>query len=266
MFDDLDAFGWPEIGEPTDEAGFTAYDSGLTGSDERTDLLPTVFLPGLLCDGALWRHQIDALADHVAPFVADLTLDDSIAAMARRVLASAPPRFALVALSMGGYVALEIMRQAPGRVTRLALIDTSARPDTAARAATRRQGLASLARGRFVGITRALLETLVHPDRTTGPVADTLRAMAARVGKRAYVRQQTAILNRIDSRPHLRAIRVPTLVAVGDGDRVTPPADAEEMAASIPNARLHIFRDCGHMPAVELPEETAALLLSWLAE
>ncbi len=260
MFTDFDAFGYVEA-----DRGGEAIDLGLSAPPiAPSPLLPTVFLPGLLCDAALWRPQIDALADIVAPVVADLTLDDTIAAMARRVLASAPPRFALVGLSMGGYVALEIMRQAPERVTRLALIDTSARPDTAERAAVRRAGMASLRRGRFVGVTRALLETLVHADQTEGPVADMLRAMAGRVGGDAFLRQQNAILGRIDSRPYLPDIRVPTLIAVGDGDRLTPLRDAEEMADLVPDARLHVFERCGHLPALERPDETAALLQWWL--
>lgn len=260
MFSDFDAFGLSEWDAPA------AMPVEVTEprSERPADLLPTVCLPGLLCDAALWRPQIDALADVVAPMVADLTLDDTIPAMARRVLASAPARFALVALSMGGYVALEILRQAPERVTRLALFDTSARADTPERADVRRAGMASLERGRFVGITRALLETLVHPAHTSGPVAEALRTMAARVGRDAFLRQQRAILGRIDSRPGLGGIRVPTLVAVGDGDRLTPLRDAEEMVGLIPHARLHVFARCGHLPALEWPDETAALLRAWL--
>jgi pimeloyl-ACP methyl ester carboxylesterase len=267
MFNDFDAFGLHEDlyrgqTDIQDEPPAGSYPGDL--ADNR--LIPTVFLPGLLCDAMIWRSQIDALSDVVAPFVADLTLDDSITAMARRVLASAPPRFALVALSMGGYVALEIVRQAPERVTRLALIDTSARADTPERAAQRAAGMASLERGRFVGITRTLLDTLVHPEKTSGAVADALRAMAMRVGGPAFLRQQRAILNRPDSREDLPHIRVPTLVSVGDGDMITPVQDASEMASLIPGASLHIFARCGHLPAVELPDETSQLLRRWLLE
>jgi len=256
MFTDFDAFGFNPIHE--DQTALP------TVAAERP-LLPTVFLPGLLCDAALWRPQIDALAPIVAPMVADLTLDDSVPAMARRVLAAAPQRFALVALSMGGYVALEILRQAPERVTSVALLDTSARADSAERAAQRRVGMASLERGRFVGITRQLLGRLVHADKTDGPVAEKLKAMALRVGGAAFLRQQHAIMDRADLRRILPGIRVPTLVAVGDRDRITPPSDAEEIAGLIPDAHLHVFKDCGHLPALEQPEETSALLKWWLA-
>ncbi|WP_395942823.1 alpha/beta fold hydrolase [Brevundimonas sp.] len=229
-------------------------------------LSPLVLLPGLLCDQSLWRPQIDALADRVAPMVADLTLDDNVADMARRVLAAAPPRFDLAALSMGGYVALEIMRQAPDRVRRLALIDTSARPDTAARADRRRAGIASLQHGTFRGVTQPLMAELVHASKTEGPVADSLKAMAARVGGPAFVRQQTAILTRPDGRPFLSEIHVPTLIAVGDEDRITPPEVAREMRDAIPGARLHVFDRCGHLPALEQPEETSLVLRRWLAD
>jgi pimeloyl-ACP methyl ester carboxylesterase len=227
-------------------------------------LEPVVFLPGLLCDSRLWRTQVAGLADLAAPMVADLTLDDSIPAMARRTLAAAPARFSLVGLSMGGYVALEIMRQAPERVRRLALIDTSARIDSPARTAARRAGIESLRRGTFVGITQRILSDLIHPRHVDGPVADELRHMARRVGGEAFLRQQTAIMNRPDSTPSLDAIEVDTLIAVGDGDRVTPVDHAEEMHARIRRSRLHRFQGCGHLPALECPDETTALLRQWL--
>lgn len=227
-------------------------------------LTPVLFLPGLLCDATLWRAQIDDLADVAAPMVADLTLDDSVAAMAARTLAAAPPRFSLAALSMGGYVAFEIMRQAPERVTRLALIATSAAPDDAARAAERRAGMASLKIGRFVGVTARLLPQLIHPSRVEGETGETVRAMAERVGGDAFLRQQQAILTRPDSRPTLATIAVPTIVAVGDGDLLTPPAASQAIHAGIAGSTLHVFERCGHLPAMELPDETSALLRGWL--
>ena len=115
--------------------------------------LPLLFLPGLICDERLWRDQADGLADIAAPMIADLTRDDSIEAMAQRALAAAPDQFALCALSMGGYVAFEIMRSAPERVTRLALLSTSARLDDPARAAQRKAGIKALKLGRFLGVT-----------------------------------------------------------------------------------------------------------------
>ena len=228
-------------------------------------LTPLILLPGLLCDAALWRAQVDALADIAAASVADLTLDDSVGAMAERVLATAPPRFALAGLSMGGYVAFEIMRRAPERVTRLALLDTSAGPDSEKRAEQRRRLIGTLKVGRFMGVTRRILPTLVHASHVDGPVGETVMAMARRVGADAYRRQQQAILSRPDSRPLLGSIAVPTLVAVGDGDTVTPPAKARELRDGIAGSVLHVYRDCGHLPALETPAETSASLRRWLA-
>lgn len=229
-------------------------------------LEPVVFLPGLLCDQALWRRQIHALADVAAPMVADLTLDDTIGAMAERTLAVAPSRFSLVGLSMGGYVALEIMRRAPERVSRLALINSSARGDTPERSAQRRSAIESLRRGKFVGITHKLLGQLVHPDHTTGPVADEMRGMASRVGGEAFIRQQHAIMTRPDSLDHLADIAVPTMVVVGDGDRITPPDHAREIHEHVNGSSLYEIGSCGHMAALEHPEQTNFLLRNWLVE
>lgn len=225
---------------------------------------PLVFLPGLLCDAELWQAQADALADIADPFIADLTQDESLADMAHRVLAQAPAQFALAGLSMGGYVAFEILRQAPQRVTRLALFDTSATPDDAQRVAQRQAGVASLGSGRFAGVTNRLLPRLVHASHVQGPVGETLKAMAARVGDAAFLRQQQAILGRPDFRPVLATIHVPTLVAVGDSDVLTPVAESRLIQQGIAGATLHVFTDCGHLPALEQPDNTSRLLRDWL--
>jgi pimeloyl-ACP methyl ester carboxylesterase len=219
------------------------------------DRIPLVFLPGLLCDERLWQAQADALADIAAPLTADLTLDDSIAGMARRVLAG---------LSMGGYVAFEILRQAPQRVTRLALLDTTAAPDTPARRAQRIASMKAARVGRFAGVTPRLLSQLVHQTKVRGSVGTEVRAMAQRVGRDAFLRQQSAILGRHDSVPDLARIAVPTLVGVGDSDVLTPLADAQQMQRAICGATLHVFADCGHLPALETPEETSRVLRAWL--
>jgi pimeloyl-ACP methyl ester carboxylesterase len=227
-------------------------------------LAPLVLLPGLLCDATLWRAQIEGLADIAAVFVPDLTLDDTVAEMAARVLAVAPERFALGSLSMGGYVAFEIMRQAPARVERLALFSASASPDTPEHAEERRRAMASLRLGRFVGVGQHLLPELIHPSRLADPVAETVRDMAERVGGTAFLHQQEAILARPDSRPTLAQIAVPTLVAVGDSDVLTPPAEARLIHEGIKGSTLHVLATCGHLPALERPDESTALLRGWL--
>lgn len=224
-----------------------------------------VLLPGLLCDAALWAHQAAALADIARPVVADLTGQDSVAGLAESVLAAAPERFALAALSMGGYVAFEIVRRAPERVTALALMDTSARPDSEEQSEVRRGLIALSRRGRFKGVTPRLLPRLIHPDRLDRPEpAGTIIVMAERTGQQAFIRQQTAIMGRPDSRPGLGAIACPTLVAVGRQDALTPPELAAEMATGIPGARLEIIEASGHLPPLEQPEATAALMRAWL--
>jgi pimeloyl-ACP methyl ester carboxylesterase len=228
--------------------------------------LPLILLPGLLCDAALWQYQASALAEFAAPEVADLTRAESIAEMAAQVLAEAPPRFALAGLSMGGYVAQEILRQAPERVDRLALLDTSARPDTPEQSARRRGLMALSQRGQFKGVTPQLLPMLLHPDHLGEPLAGTVTGMAERVGQAGFIHQQRAILGRIDSRPSLAAIRVPTLVLCGDSDRLTPPPLAEEMAAGIAGATLVLIEHSGHLSTLEQPEAVNRAMIEWLTE
>lgn len=225
---------------------------------------PIVFLPGLICDARLWRDVIDGMADTLAPMVADLRLDETIAAMAARTLAAAPPRFALAGLSMGGYVALEIMRQAPERVTHLALFDTSARADTEERRETRRKGIEMIGQGKFIGVSRGLLGQLIAPHNLGTPLAEDVQAMSERVGPDAYIRQQKAIMGRVDSVPFLSRIAVPTLVGVGALDKMTPPELAEEMAAHIPGATLVHFPDAAHLPTMENPAAVIAAMRDWL--
>ena len=222
-----------------------------------------VLLPGLICDARLWRDVIGGL--DASSVVADLTQDDSIAAMAARTLAGAPARFALAGLSMGGYVAFEIMRQAPERVTHLALLDTSARADDAARKETRRKGIEMVGQGKFIGVSRGLLGSLIAPQHMGTPVAREVQDMSERVGQAAYLRQQVAIMNRVDSRPTLATIKVPTLVGVGELDKMTPPELAEEMAAGIAGAELVRFADSAHLPTMENPDAVVEAMRGWLA-
>ena len=222
-----------------------------------------VLLPGLICDARLWRDVIGGL--DASSVVADLTQDDSIAAMAARTLAGAPARFALAGLSMGGYVAFEIMRQAPERVTHLALLDTSARADDAARKETRRKGIEMVGQGKFIGVSRGLLGSLIAPQHMGRPVAREVQDMSERVGQAAYLRQLLAFMNRVDSRPTLATIKVPTLVGVGELDKMTPPELAEEMAAGVAGAELVRFADSAHLPTMENPDAVVAAMRGWLA-
>jgi len=227
--------------------------------------IPLALLPGLLLDGALWRVQVGDLADMADCWVADLSTQDSVAAMAADVLAAMPDRFALAALSMGGYVAFEILRQAPSRVTALALLDTTARPDTAEQTA-RRRGLIELAqKGTFKGVTRRLLPMLIHADRLADTaLTDEVMAMAERIGRDGFLRQQKAIMARPDSRQLLPGIDCPTLVLCGREDALTPLAWHEEMAGAIAGARMVVVDSCGHLSPLERPAEVTAALRQWL--
>lgn len=226
---------------------------------------PLLLLPGLLCDQALWAHQVRDLFDIADCRVADLTGADEMRALAEVVLAGAPARFALAGLSMGGYVAFEIMRRAPGRVTRLCLVDTSARPDTPEQRRRREAMLKLAGMGKFRGMSPRLLATQVHPDHVALPeVGGVVLAMTERVGPDAFRRQQAAILSRPDSRPGLAHIRVPTLVIVGADDEQTPPDRSQEIAGQITGATLHVLTHCGHLAPLEQPGAVTALMRAWL--
>lgn len=224
-----------------------------------------ILLPGLLCDAALWEHQARHLADIADIAIAELTLDETIEAMAARVLAMVPGRFALAGLSMGGYVAMAVQRLAPGRVARLALLDTSARPDTEEQTKRRRLLMAMAQAGQFRGVTPKLLPLLVHPERVNEEaLAEPVMAMAERVGLDAFLRQQRAIMGRPDARPGLGAIAVPTMVICGRQDALTPLDRSEEISAAIPGARLAVIEECGHLATMERPQAATALLRLWL--
>ena len=224
-----------------------------------------ILVPGLGSDAAVWRRTVAALGDDVGCIVGDTLSDDSLPGMARRILDQAPRSFALAGVSMGGMVALELMRIAPERVTRLALFDTNARPDRPGQKAYRR--LANM----IVGMTRDFRRTaarslgrLVHPS-TPQDVRDELLEMSVRVGPRAYIRQNRAVAVRSDLRKVLPGITVPTAVIVGQDDRVTPVELSREMHALTPGSTLHVLSDCGHLPPLEQPEVSAALLRQLLA-
>ena len=228
---------------------------------------PLLLLSGLLSDGALWRAQVDGLEDVAAPVVPDLSLDATIAGMAHRALAAAPPRFALAGLSMGGYVAMEVMRSAPERVTKLALLDTSARTDTPEQAERRREAIGLAEGGEFSGVADRMLPKLVHPDRLADEaLVSAIKAMAGRLGKEGFLRKQRASMGRLDSRPHLPRIACPTLVLCGREDASTPLPLHEGMAALVPGARLAVVERCGHMSAMERPAEVTAALRRWLLD
>ena len=227
--------------------------------------VPLLLVPGLASSARIYAPVIPALWRLAPVMVANHIRDDSMGAIARRILAEAPPRFALAGHSMGGYIALEIMRQAPERVAKLALINTQARPDTVEATERRRVLMARAERGELRQVREETFPELVHPSsRDDAEILKLVLAQDEDVGVEGYLRQQTAIIARVDSRPTLATIRCPTLVLTGDADNTIPNALSREMADGIAGARLVILARCGHLPQPEQPEATAAALVEWL--
>lgn len=228
--------------------------------------LPIVLIPGLLASPRLYAEQIPELWRIGPVTVATHSRDDSMAAIAERILATAPARFALAGLSMGGYISFEILRREPQRVAKLVLLDTSARADTPEQSEQRRAQIELARGGRLDEVVDVLFPRLVHARRWGDESLRRLwRAMVREVGAEGFINQQQAIIGRPDSRPGLAAVRCPTLVIVGDGDVLTPPERAEEIANGIPGARLAIIRDSGHLSTLEQPGAVTRAMVEFLA-
>ncbi|MGL4441301.1 MAG: alpha/beta fold hydrolase [Bosea sp. (in: a-proteobacteria)] len=226
---------------------------------------PLVLIPGLICTAELFAPQWRTLGMERHVMVAEHRLDDSIAVIAERLLAHAPPRFALCGLSMGGYLAFEVMRRAPGRVSRLALLDTSAKPPTPDSNTLRMDMIKLAETGQFERVLAMMWQRLVAPvRREDAHLRDIVRRMATETGPEAFVRQQKAIMARPDSRTDFGAIHVPTLVLVGSEDILTPVAESEEIAAGITGARLVVIPGSGHLSTLEAPDTVTSALEEWL--
>jgi pimeloyl-ACP methyl ester carboxylesterase len=233
--------------------------------DAASDGLPIVLVPGLNCSARLYGEQIPALWRFGPVTIADHTRGDSIQAIAARILAAAPPLFTLAGLSMGGSIAFEIMRQAPLRVAKLALLDTGARAETAEQTERRQAPMEMAKAGRFAEVAEDAFTFFVHPDRYGDVALKTLvTTMADETGVEAYLRQQRAIMSRPEFRPGLSAIACPTLVVVGEQDQATPPELSQEIAAAIPGARLVVIPACGHLSTIERPEAVTKAMVEWL--
>jgi len=227
--------------------------------------MPILLVPGLVSSPRIYAPVVPALWQFGPVTVANHIRDDHMALIARRILAEAPPRFALAGHSMGGYIAFEIMRQAPERVAKLALLNTQARSDTPEATARRRTMMARARGGEYRAMLDELFPGFVHPSRREdATLRQLVHDMGEDVGAEAFVRQQEAIISRPDSRPVLATIKCPTLVLSGDEDNTIPNALSVEMGDNIHNAKLVILPNCGHLPQVEQPEATAKALVEWL--
>jgi pimeloyl-ACP methyl ester carboxylesterase len=233
-----------------------------------TGRLPLLLVPGLLCDEALWIYQAEVLADSAdVSIVNEHTLHDTIGQIAEALLAKAPPRFALAGLSMGGYIALEVVRQGMERIDRLALLDTSALTDSPEQSRRRKEQITLVKEGHFETIVDQLLPLYVHPDRLSDEeLTEKVREMAYRVGPEAFLRQQKAIVSRADMLPFLPDISCPTLIICGRQDQLTPLDRSIEIADGIQGSNLVIIEECGHLSTMERPEEVSGVIRRWLRE
>ncbi|WP_135078394.1 alpha/beta fold hydrolase [Terasakiella sp. SH-1] len=226
----------------------------------------TLFLlPGLLCDRGLWRHQIETLSQDYDIRVADFSHGDSISAFADHILEAAPPRFSVAGLSMGGYVAFELLRRAPDRINRVALLDTSPFADAPEHREFRLSTMEMAKDHGLEEVMNLLLGRLIHPQRYEDEeLVKAIDAMAHRVGIDGFLCQQTALLNRPDSFADLKGIDCPVLIVVGRQDGMTPVKVARQMAEEILNSSLVEIENCGHLSTMEQPEAVTALLRYWL--
>jgi pimeloyl-ACP methyl ester carboxylesterase len=224
-----------------------------------------VLVPGLACTEDLFAEQIASLRGEIALSVADHTRHDTMGAIARAVLATVPHRFALCGLSMGGYIAFEMARQAPDRIERLALLDTSALSDTPEQTEPRLKLIAMAQTGEYKSVRDTLWPLFVHPARHDNvALKRAVFKMMDDTGPETFIRQQKAIMSRPDSRS-LGAIHCPTLVLVGNEDALTPVSVALTIAEGIAGSKLDIVQDCGHLSTMERPDAVTEALRAWIA-
>lgn len=230
-------------------------------------MTPLVLLPGMMCDARLFLPQISALSADRAVMVAPIGRADTMAELARAVLVTAPPRFALAGLSMGGIVAMEVVRQAPERVTRLALLDTNPLAEAEAVKQRRTPQMEAAKAGRLRDVMRDEMKPNYLVDSPRKPaILDLCMDMAEALGPRVFVNQSIALRDRPDQQDTLRAFLGPALVLCGRHDALCPVARHDLMHALLPGSRLEIVEDAGHLTTLEQPEITTAALSRWLEE
>ncbi|QDK38161.1 alpha/beta fold hydrolase [Bdellovibrio sp. NC01] len=224
---------------------------------------PIVLIPGLACSARLFEAQIPSLWQFGSVQIADHRQHDTMSEIAKEILATAPPKFTLMGLSMGGYISFEILRQAPERVMKLALLDTSARPDTAEQTAARKVAMDQATSGKYEEAMKASLPFVFH-DFDNPRLQKIFLQMTEDTGIDAFLRQQNAIMSRPDSRPDLKNILCPTLVLGGREDKLTPPEVMSEIANGLPRSEYVTIPNCGHASTLEQPELVTNALVKWL--
>ena len=228
---------------------------------------PLVFLPGMMCDSRLFEIQTRFLSLDRAVTVAPITLGERIEEIASNLLQQLPHRFALLGLSMGGIVAMEILRRAPDRVTRLALMDTDPLADTPQIAAARESLIVSARAGRLEDAVNGVIRSdILAPGPGRPAVLALVRQMSHELGPDVFVKQMRALQRRRDQQATLRRIKVPTMVMCGVHDTLTPVKRHSFMAELIPNAQLRMIEEAGHLPPLEQPMMTLDAIRDWLRQ
>lgn len=224
-----------------------------------------LLLPGLAADEQMWRAQLAGLADW-QPVVADVhTRCDTLEDMAAALLAEHPGELVLCGASMGGMLAMETARQAPGRVRGLALLGTSAQPENDEMRAERERAIGLFAQDRVREVIEPNVRFAFHPESARDPaLVQAYLAFVLRAGAQALIRQNRAVIARPDARLHLPALRCPVLVLCGEADQLTPPACSREIVSLVPQAEFVLLPRCGHMLTMEQPEAVNAALAGWL--
>ena len=229
-------------------------------------MLPITLLPGLACDAELWREQVAALTPLRPVRVSDVhTRHATLPEMAAALLEQTPGELLLCGTSMGGMLALEVVRQAPQRVKALAVLASSARADTPQLIQLRSDAIRLFEQGRMREVLQANLAFAFHPAHAQA-LAPRYLAMMDRAGADQLIAQNRAVMARADQRPWLPQVRCPTLLVAGRNDLLTPPDQAQEMAALIPGSRLELLDECGHLLTWEQPQRVNELLADWLAD
>jgi pimeloyl-ACP methyl ester carboxylesterase len=225
-----------------------------------------VLLPGMMCDERLWRHQVADLSELCHMQVGDMGEASDIPSIARGILARCPETFALAGLSMGGIVALEMWRQAPQRIERLALLDSNFRADAPERQALRDDQIERVRAGELETVLRDELKPnyLANCHKANTELLDDVLQMGLDLGPDVFVRQSEALRDRPDSSDTLSTIDCPTLVLCGEEDELCPVSLHREMAAAIPHSQLCIIEDCGHLSTMEQPDAVTRNLRNWL--
>lgn len=225
-----------------------------------------ILLPGLAADETMWRSQCDALAAW-EPMVSDIHMQghETVEGMATALLAAQHGNLLLCGASMGGMIAMEAARQAPDRIAGLALLGTTAQPETPEMRQLRETAIELFGQGRAMEVIEANVAFAFHPDQArNAALVRSYLEFVERAGAGQLTRQNRAVMSRPDARQHLPAVRCPTLVMCGDSDQLTPPDCSREIAQLVPGAELATVARCGHMLTMEQPEVVSAILKAWL--